>query len=298
MSDVVVTREPAALDSQPPLNTLRRPVRWMLVLPAFAFLLVFFAAPLLENMVRSLHGAGGSTSLSLDNYTKLALDPYYRGVAAETLKLSVVTTVLCLLLGFPIAYYMVRRAGKWAMVMLFLLVTPLLTSIIMRTFGWRVLFARRGLVNQLLLDWGLIDAPLRLLDGTAIVYAGLVHVTVPFMVLSIIPVLRSIDTRLEESARVLGAGAFRTFASVTLPLSKEGIVTGSVLVFMLTTGSFVTQLLLGNGQVVNLPLLIFQQFSLTQDMGLAAAMGNVLLLIVLLCLVLQMRMSDSKGVRA
>jgi putative spermidine/putrescine transport system permease protein len=202
--------------------------------------------------------------------------------------------VLCLLIGFPVAYYMVRRAGAWAMPMLFLLVAPLLTSIIMRTFGWRVLFARHGLVNQLLMDAGLIDAPLRLLDGTTIVYVGLVHVTVPFMVLSIIPVLRTIDRRLEESARVLGAGAIRTFLSVTLPLAKEGIVTGCVLVFMLTIGSFVTQLLLGNGRVVTLPLLIFQQFSLTQDMGLAAAMGNVLLLIVLVCLWIQMRWTDPK----
>jgi putative spermidine/putrescine transport system permease protein len=268
--------------------------RWTLAVPVLLFLLMFFAAPLAQNLTRSMHTGDSSAAWSLGNYAKLLADPYYRGVVVETVQLSVVTTVLCLLIGFPVAYYMVRRAGAWAMPMLFLLVAPLLTSIIMRTFGWRVLFARHGLVNQLLMDAGLIDAPLRLLDGTTIVYVGLVHVTVPFMVLSIIPVLRTIDRRLEESARVLGAGAIRTFLSVTLPLAKEGIVTGCVLVFMLTIGSFVTQLLLGNGRVVTLPLLIFQQFSLTQDMGLAAAMGNVLLLIVLVCLWIQMRWTDPK----
>lgn len=278
----------------------RTNARRLLALPVAAFLLVFFAAPLAENAWRSLQGGAGegaAAGFTLAHYAKLLLDPYYRGVVVDTVVMSALTTAIGLLVGYPVAYCMVRKAGRWAMPMLFLLVTPLLTSIIMRTFGWRVLLARRGLVNQLLTQWGLIDAPLRMVDGLPIVYVGLVHVTVPFMVLSIVPVLRGIDPRLEESARVLGAGAWRTFFTVTLPLSMEGIVTGCVLVFMLTTGSFVTQLLLGAGKAVTLPLLVFQQFSLTQDMNFAAAMGNLLLLIVLGCLLLQMRLAGPAGGR-
>lgn len=298
MSQGVAAYEELAPNMRATKSAKRAEMRWALSVPAVVFLLVFFAAPLAGNLLTSVKSDSGEPAFTLHYYSKLLFDPYYRGVVIETVKLSVVTTVICVLIGYPVAYYMVRKAGRMAMVMLFLLVTPLLTSIIMRTFGWRVLFARRGLVNQLLLDWNLIDAPLRLMDGTLMVYVGVVHVTVPFMVLSIIPVLRAIDRRLEESARVLGAGAVRTFFAVTLPLSKEGIVAGSVLVFMLTTGSFVTQLLLGNGQFVTLPLLIFQQFSLTQDMSLAAAMGNLLLLIVLLCLAVQMRLSDARSAGA
>jgi putative spermidine/putrescine transport system permease protein len=301
MSQGVAKYEAVARNMGATSTVKRTGMRWALCLPAIMFLLVFFAAPLAGNLVSSVKVDGADaaqSAFSLHNYAKLLLDPYYRGVLILTVKLSVVTTVVCALIGYPVAYYMVRKAGGMAMVMLFLLVTPLLTSIIMRTFGWRVLFARRGLVNHFLQDWSLIDAPLRLMDGTLMVYVGVVHVTVPFMVLSIVPVLRSIDRRLEESARVLGAGAVRTFFTVTLPLSKEGIVTGSVLVFMLTTGSFVTQLLLGNGQFVTLPLLIFQQFSLTQDMSLAATMGNLLLLIVLLCLAIQMGLSDPRSAKA
>jgi len=263
----------------------------LLIVPALAFLIIFFALPLFQNAVRGLDQQSGNL---FSNYATLLTDDYYLKVVVETLVVSFNTTVLTLLIGYPVAYYMVRRAGRMALPMLFLLVAPLLTSIIMRTFGWRVLFARRGIVNEFL-DWiGLIDRPINLLNGPFSVYVGQVHILVPFMVLSIIPVLRAVDTRLEESARVLGAGALSTFFRVTLPLSKDGIVTGVILVFMLSTGSFITQLLLGNGSIVTLPLLIFQQFSLTQNIGLASAMGNVLLIIVLTCLFIQLRLTDDK----
>ncbi|VVE51108.1 ABC transporter permease [Pandoraea anhela] len=270
----------------------------LLCTPACFLLLVFFAVPLLGNAARSLGvdlHATSSDAHALANYERLFLDPYYRSIVWETLNVSFFTTVLCLLLGYPVAHFMVRRAGWLAMPMLFLLITPLLTSIIMRTFGWRVLFARHGLFNDVLMWMNLIEHPLKVLGGPLGVYIGLVHVMVPFMVLSIIPVLRGVDRRLEESARTLGAGVIRTFLLVTLPLAAEGVATGCVLVFMLTSGSFVTQLMLGDGSVVTLPLLIFQQFSLTQDLGFASAMGNLLLAIVLICLYLQLRMSDRKG---
>jgi putative spermidine/putrescine transport system permease protein len=249
---------------------------------------------LLQNAVQSLSFKSGNLLL---NYIKLLTDDYYLKVVLSSLVVSFNTTVLTLLVGYPIAWYMVRRAGRMAPLLLFLLIAPLLTSIIMRTFGWRVLFARTGVVNAFLQWAHLIERPLRLLDGPLAVYVGQVHVLVPFMVLSIIPVLRAVDIRLEESARVLGASAFGTFLRITLPLSKSGIVTGVILVFMLTAGSFITQLLLGNGAIVTLPLLIFQQFTLTQDIGFASAMGNLLLVIVLACLFVQLRLPEG-GKRA
>lgn len=256
-----------------------------------------FLAPLLENILRSVAPSREGAVLSFRFYTKLISDPYYLGVIFNTLKVSFVTTAICAVVGYPVAYFLVRRAGRFGPVLLFLLVAPLLTSIIMRTFGWRILFARHGMVNEALQALHLIDRPLNVLNSAGSVYMGLVHVMVPFMVLSITPVLQGVDRRLEESARILGAGAIRTFLNVTLPLSIEGIVTGCILVFMLTNGSFVTMLLLGGGQVVTLPVLIFQQFSLTQDIGFAAAMGNLLLFIVLVCLFLQQRFASGRGVR-
>jgi len=270
----------------------------ILCLPAILLLVVFFALPLVGNAIRSLgvdtHLSTGNAS-AWANYEKLFTDSYYRGVIVETIEVSLIATLLCLVIGYPVAHFMVRHAGRLAMPMLFLLIAPLLTSIIMRTFGWRVLFARHGPFNDLLIWLHLIERPLRVLGGPLGVYIGIVHVMVPFMVLSIVPVLRGVDRRLEESARILGAGAIGTFFLVTLPLAAEGILTGCVLVFMLTSGSFVTQLLLGDGSVVTLPLLIFQQFSLTQDLSFASAMGNLLLVIVLICLYVQLHVASRKG---
>jgi putative spermidine/putrescine transport system permease protein len=252
------------------------------LLPAVLFLAAFFLMPLADIVWRSMTADDGT--LTLARYTRLLGDPFYLGAIGETLALSAGVTVICILIGYPVAYYLVRHAGRWSGVIVFALVGPLLTSIIMRTFGWQVLFARSGFVNLLLVHWlGLLTRPLRLTGSLALTVAALVHVLVPFMVLSIASVLQGIDRRLEESAEILGAGRLRAFREITLPLSLDGIGTGSILVFMVANGSFVTLLLLGGG-LQTLPLLIYQQFNTTRDFGLASAMSTVLLAIALLCL--------------
>ena len=181
--------------------------------------------------------------------------------------------------------------------LIFALVAPLLTSIIMRTYGWRVLMSRLGLVNAMLRGADLIQRPIDFLAGPGVAVAALVHVLVPFMVLSIAASLQSVDGRLEESARLLGASRVTTFLTVTLPLTLDGVGTGVVLVFMLANGSFVTLLLLGGG-LQTLPLLIFQQFNTTRDFAFAGAMSNVLLVAAVACLLLQARLIRRQGVRA
>jgi putative spermidine/putrescine transport system permease protein len=213
------------------------------------------------------------------------------------LAFSLAVTLASLLAGYPIAYFMVRHVPRWSGLIIFLLVAPLLTSIIMRTFGWRVLLARRGFINTLLMDLGIIEAPLNLLNGPVVALIGTVHVLVAFMVLAIASSLQGVDRRLEESAMILGAGRISTFLRITLPLTIEGIGTGFILVFMLANGSFVTLLLLGGGSVQTLPLLIYQQFNTTRDFALAAAMSNVLLATAIACLILQIRLLRRKGVK-
>jgi putative spermidine/putrescine transport system permease protein len=187
-------------------------------------------------------------------------------------------------------------AGRWSGLTIFLLTAPLLTSIVMRAYGWRVIFARRGIFNSFLLDVGIISRPLVILDNPTSAIVGLVHVLVPFMVISIAASLQAVNSRLEESARILGAGRFATFLHVTLPLTLDGIATGTILVFMLANGSFVTVLLLGGGSLQTLPLLIYQQFQTTRDFPLAAAMSSVLLVLAVICLYLQLRVIRRKGV--
>jgi putative spermidine/putrescine transport system permease protein len=265
--------------------------------PALLFLAVFFILPLAANVIRSVSGPQVAAAGLLFYYEKLLTDAYYAGVLFETFKIAIVTALVSLLIGYPVSYFMVRYAGRWNALIVFCLIAPLLTSIIMRTFGWNVLFARRGLLNILLVQSGAIERPLDILDQPIMVYIGLVHVLAPFMVLSITSVLQGVDVRLEESARILGAGKLSTFIRITLPLSLDGIATGCILVFVLTNGSFLTMLLLGGGKVTTLSLLIYQQFNLTQDVGFAAAMGNVLLVFALICLALQARFVRREGLK-
>lgn len=263
--------------------------------PAVVFLLLFFVAPLLDNTVNSLRTGGGGWTLA--NYTRLIGDPFFRSAMATTFLVSLWATLLCIVIGYPVAMFLVASSRRTATILIFLLIAPLLTSIIMRTYGWEVIFARNGPINVVLMDLGLLDRPLRVLRSPISVMIGLVHILVPYMVVSIASVLQGVDRRLQESARILGAGPIRTFVHVTFPLSLSGVVTGAIIVFMMANGSFLTMLLLGNNTVVTLPLLIYQQFTLVGDARLAAAMGNILLVVAVVCLWLQLRLVRHGGGR-
>lgn len=269
------------------------------IIPSLLLLGAFFIAPLWFVTKMSLREGllpppGGGL---WQNYERLFLDSFYLGVIGETILLSLVVTLACVLIGYPVAYFMVRHANKNLYnLIIFLLIAPLLTPIIMRTFGWQVLLARRGLVNEWLLSLDLISKPLALLNSPFAVVLGLVHVLAPFMILSVASVLTGIDRRLEESARLLGAGKGMTFLKITLPLSLDGLGTGAILVFMLANGSFVTLLLLGGGSLQTLPLLIYQQFNTTRDLPFAAAMSNALLVLAFACLFFQLRLIRRRGV--
>lgn len=274
-------------------NRLAIPPRLLAIAPAVLFLLLFFIAPLIDNTINSLETREGGWSAA--NYVRLVTDGYYLSVIFRTLWVSLLTTVICIVLGYPIAYHLVRHSGRLATLLIFLLVAPLMTSIIMRTYGWQVLLARGGMVNTALMGMGLIGKPLQIINSPVSVIIGIVHILVPYMVISIAAVLQGVDRRLEEAAGILGAGPLHTFLHVTLPLSLPGIVTGSIIVFMMANGSFLTMLLLGNNSVVTLPVLIYQQFTLVGDAKFSAAMGNVLLVLALACLWLQLRLVRPKG---
>jgi putative spermidine/putrescine transport system permease protein len=268
---------------------------WAPVLPGLAFLAAFFLAALIDNGARSFAPPVGAPWYGL--YSRLFADSFYLEALFETVGLSLVVTLLCLFIGYPVAYHLVRYAGRWRSLIIFLLVSPLLTSIIMRTFGWRAIFARRGLLNVLLMDLGILDRPAAILESPIAAVIGMVHVLVPFMVLSIAAVLEKLDYRIEEAAEVLGASRTRVFLAVTLPLSLDGVATGAILVFMLGMGSFVTLLFLGGGSIQTFPLLIYQQFNTTRDFGTAAAMSNILMALALLLMFAQLRLIRRSGVR-
>ena len=199
-----------AIRSRPGLgarHSVGIPTLW--VAPAALFLIGFFLLPLIQNGVRSFFPHGIDGGFDLANYAKLFTDPYYLGVLGQTLLLSLMVAAISAVIGYPIAWFMVRQAGRWQSLVIFMLIAPLLTSIIMRTFGWRVLLARFGIVNIVLRSTGLVTSPIDFLRWPGVAVTALIHVLVPFMVLAIAASLQSIDRRLEESARLLGAGRVR-----------------------------------------------------------------------------------------
>ena len=263
----------------------------LLLAPLVMFLLLFFVGPVLLNIQESLKAPGRET-LTTATYARILGDGYYLKVLGQTILLGFGITALCLVLGYPLAYAIARTQGAWKAVLIFVLVAPLLVNVVVRSFGWMVILGGSGVINTTLRALGLPVVEL-MYTWTGITIA-MVHVLLPFMVLAIASALETLDLSLEEAAKVLGASNARTFFHVTLPLSKEGVVTGAILTFTLTIGSFVTVMLLGKNSTMVLPLLIYQRLTVASDWSTAAALGIILLAVVLGFLWLQFRLQRAK----
>jgi len=256
------------------------------LLPALIFLAVLFAAPLLINLLESLRGPGETHSLT--QFARIFGDAYYLTVIGQTLLFGLVVTLACALLGYPLGYAVARTEGTFKVVLIFLVVTPLLVNVVVRSFGWLVILGGNGAINAGMRALGL--PKLNLIYNWTGVGIAMVHVLLPFMALSVAGTLETLDRRIEEAARVLGAPPHRLFWHVTLPMSAQGLITGSILCFTLSIGSFVTALLLGKNSTMVLPLLIYQQLTVASDWPFAAAMGVTLLILVSAILWLQGRL--------
>ena len=263
--------------TSPPGGRLLNP---LLLAPALLLLLAVFIAPL----VRILGLSFGEDTWSLDHYRALFADDILLAILVRTLWLSVTVSVLCLLLGYPVAYLMLRSSETLRRVIALLVILPLWTSLLVRTYAWIVVLGRKGLVNESLMALGLTDAPMTLLYNRTSVYIGMVHVMLPFMVLPLYAVMRRIDLRLVSAACSLGASRSAAFFFVFLPLSLPGVLAGSLLVFILAIGFFVTPALLGGLSDTTFVMLIERQVNRLFNWPLAAAM-SVTLLVATLALV-------------
>jgi len=249
--------------------------------PLAAFFLVFFVAPLALLFIVSLYTDQAMTSFSLAQYARFLLDPFSLRVLGATLFLGVEVTALCLLLGLPLAMIYVR-APSWLQGALMLIVLlPLLTSVVVRTFAWIVILGRQGIVNNTLMEIGLIDTPLRLLYTESGVVVALAQVQMPLMVLPLITALGRIEANLTDASHALGAGHWRTFVRITLPLSLPGIIAGCLLTYAAAITAFITQSLVGGGQMLFMPMYIYQQASTLNNWPFAAAISIVFLVAVL-----------------
>lgn len=265
---------------------------FLLSLPAVVFLLAFFVGPLVLNTGRSFETPEG---LGIHQYARALGDAYYLGVLGVTIALSIAVTLATLVVGYPLALAIARSSGRTKSLLIFLIVTPLLINVVVRTFGWMIILGRSGVVNAILRALNLDTVNIG--SGWFAIWLALVHVLLPFMVLSIASTLEGIDGALEEAATTLGASPFRSFAHVVLPLSAQGVMTGMLLVFALSMGSFVTVMLMGSNATMVLPLLIYQQLNLASDWPFAAALGNILLLTAIIVIALQLRIAGRRASR-
>ena len=257
-----------------------------LAAPLAAFFGVFFVAPLLLLFCMSFFADPGMSRVGLDQYARFLLDPFSLGVLGSTLWLGVKVTALTLVLGLSLAL-LYARVAPWAQGLITLVVLlPLLTSVVVRTFAWIVILGRQGIINAALLDLGLIAAPLRLLYTDLGVVLALAQVQMPLMVLPLVTALSRIDPNLADASSALGAGAWRTFFKVTLPLALPGIIAGCLLTYAAAITAFITQSLIGGGQMLFMPMYLYQQASTLNNWPFAAAISIIFLVAVLACVTL------------
>jgi putative spermidine/putrescine transport system permease protein len=252
-----------------------------LAAPLTLFFLVFFVAPLVQLFVLSLHNDTAGVVWGIGQYVHFLTDPFSLSVLGSTLLLGAEVTALCLVLGFPIAW-LYNRVGSRAQTLIILIVLlPLLTSVVVRTFAWIVILGRQGIINSTLLSIGMTDAPIRLLYTQFGVVLALAQVQMPLMTLPLITALGRIDMNLEDASCSLGAGSWRTFWKVVLPLSLPGVIAGCTLTYAAAITAFITQSLIGGGQMLFMPMYLYQQASTLQNWPFASAISIIFLLAVL-----------------
>lgn len=248
-----VTQAPATAAS-PRLDRHRFEWRaYVFLSPALAATSVVFAASMVILGIYSFRefAAGRMLSaFSTSTWTQMLTDSFFWGVVGTTMKLGLLTVVLTALIGYPMALALYRLRSRWLRyVAYFLIFSPLMTSVVVRSYGWALVLGDGGFINNLLLRWQLIDQPFRMLYEFSGVTIGLVHILLPFMIFPILAVLDQFDPMLEQSAADLGATGWTTFRRVIFPLTVQGVIAGSQLVFALAISAFATPSLLGGGRV-------------------------------------------------
>jgi ABC-type spermidine/putrescine transport system permease subunit I len=243
----------------------------LFVAPLLIFMLVFYAVPVAAMLLRSVAEPGWT----LAHYEALGGDTVFRNVFWTTVHTAIAVTIGTLVLGYPVALAMVR-ARRSAGLVLIIVLLPFWTSILVRSYAWMVLLGRRGLINEALVAAGLIDHPLRILNTPIAVHIAMIHILLPYMILPIANALRQIDPSLPRAAAGLGATPWRAFRQVILPLSMPGVAAGSLLVFVLSLGFYITPALVGGPRDTTLSMLIAQQVD-ALDWPYAAALSATLL---------------------
>jgi len=268
--------------------------------PALIWLIIFFVIPLLFIVVVSFSTRGEVGNIiykfTLENYIKL-LDPLYISIFLKSILIAIYTTLLCLILGYPFAFIIANVNKKFKPLLLLLIILPFWTNSLVRTYAMIVLLKTEGIINTLLLHFHIIDIPLNLMYNNFAVMIGMLYMMFPFMVLPLYTSIEKLDKRILDAASDLGASPFYKFLKIILPLTKGGIVSGSILVFIPTLGLFFVTDLMGGSKVILMSNLIKNQFLTARDWPFGSAISVILIIVMLSAILYSSKLTGTKGTK-
>ena len=263
----------------------------LLMLPALAMLLLVFITPLGWFFQQSLISDPDAGPL-WDTIVSVVTARAVLQAIVTTNWISLLVTATVLLLGYPIAYYLANNRGPRFTLVIFCIVVPYFTSIIVRTYSWMVLLGTHGLVNQALLATGIVHTPVKMLYNQPAIVIGMTYVLLPYMVLTLYDAMKTIDPTLMRAARGMGASGAMIFRRIYLPLSMHGVISGALIVFILSIGFFITPALMGGPSDVMIAMLIERSVEITVDWSSAAVMSLLLLAVTLVLYAIYYRLTD------
>ncbi|WP_066304462.1 ABC transporter permease [Bacillus sp. FJAT-29814] len=296
-------QEQELLFKQKKKNLSKKRLDYLLLLfPTLGIFIFFFLLPLFFLFITGFKTFDASSGIgndwTLENYTKFLSDTFYLGVLWRTVKIALLTTLVAIVISFPVAYQITKANRRIKNYLTLIVLSPLLISMVIRCYGWVILLSNNGVVNNALLKFGWIDKPLTLLYTEFSVVIGMVHVLFPYMVLSIMGSLERIDPSVIRASQNLGASPLRTFFSIVLPLTLPGIFAGSVMVFSLGISSFVTPAILGGPQVKVMSFLTYEQVAVMLNWPYGSAIGFLLIFIATITIIIYSKLltTSKKGV--
>ena len=271
----------------------------LLIAPATVFVAVSLLLPMAILFRYSLNafvpGKFMVDALTLDNYIKFFTDPYYAQVLLRTMRVASLCTLICLILGFPLAYVLARTQSRYKNILIIAVVLPLFVGNAVRAAGWMVSLGNKGAFNQLMLAMGVIDAPVEIMYTELAVMIGIIAVNLPFMVLTLQSVIESIPRHVEEAAFSLGAPPWRMVRLVLWPLAMPGILAGSILTFILAMNAYATPVLLGGPKFQMMGPLIYGQFAQQNNWPFGGAISFILMSTTLILTSIAQILHSKKG---
>jgi putative spermidine/putrescine transport system permease protein len=251
---------------------------YLLLLPGVLFLTIFMIIPIILTIGTTFYNENGFT---VQGYLAFFKDRYFVEILLTTLRVSLLTTIICILLGFPAAYYISKLGTRTKAIMLLLTIFPLLTSSVVRSFSWMVIIGKNGLLNNILLFTGLIEEPLDILYTPTAIIIGLIHLFLPLIIVTLVGVMENIDNDLLKAAESLGASRLTAFTKIVLPLCVPGLVIGSILVFVGSFTAYTTPSLLGGKQRV-IATFLYQNAVTLNDWQVASVVATIMIVVTVI----------------